>query len=220
MRKYLLATLSVAALSFASQTSFAADAAVEPLAYDWSGFYVGVTAGYGWGDMEMFDDTVFSSGEQDLEGFVAGGTLGYNYQMGSFLVGLEGDISYSDIDGTWGDQTNWNCADVCSGELDWFGTARLRIGLPMDSFLPYVTGGLAVGGLQSDMDVDTDFSLDETEIGWTIGGGIEAAVSESLTLKAEVLYMDFGNTEDDGSADDFNIDSEFVIGRVGLNFQF
>ena len=220
MRKFILATLSAAALGLVSQASFAADVEVDPVAYDWSGLYVGVTAGYGWGDVQMFDDGAGTSGKQDVEGFVAGGTLGYNYQMDSFLIGVETDLSFSDIDGSWGDQPGWNCANVCTGELDWFGTARLRLGLPMDSFLPYVTGGLAIGGLQSDMDVDTDFSLDETEIGWTIGGGIEGAVSENLTLKAEVLYMDFGNTEDDGSADDFNIDSDFVIGRVGLNFQF
>ena len=220
MRKFLLATLSAAALTFASQAACAADVDMAPAAYDWSGPYVGVTAGYGWGNVTQ-STPGFDSGEQDMDGFVAGGTLGYNHQMDSFLIGLETDISYSDIDGSFGDQPLWGCGapDGCRADVDWFGTARLRLGLPMDSVLPYVTGGLAIGGVQSEIVGAPGFSLDETEFGWTVGGGIEAAVSESLTVKAEVLYVDFGKTDGVG-VNDFAVSTDFIAARLGLNFQF
>ena len=221
MRKYLLATLSVAALSFASQSSFAADVEMAPAAYDWSGPYLGVTAGYGWGDVTQYDGGGDSGNVDGLDGFIAGGTLGYNHQMGSFLIGLETDISYSDISSEFSDQPGWDCIvdDGCQTDVDWFGTARLRLGLPMDSFLPYITGGLAIGGVESRIEGNTDFTLDETELGWTVGGGVEAAVTESLTVKAEVLYVDFGRTDRVGP-EDFAVSTDFIAARLGLNWQF
>lgn len=222
MRKFLLAALSAAAVGAASAVAHAADVAA-PAAYDWSGPYVGMTAGYALGNVTQFESGGFESGPQDMEGFVAGGTLGYNHQMESFLVGIESDVSFSGISGDFGDQTDWGCGDEvdgCRTDVDWFATARLRLGLPMDSVLPYVTGGIAIGGLNSEIVGASFNSLDETEIGWTVGGGVEAAVSESLTVKAEVLYVDFGRTEDVGSPVGFEIETDFITARLGLNFQF
>lgn len=220
MRKFLLATLSAAAVTFASQAAFAADVNMVPAAYDWSGPYVGVTAGYAWGNVTQYAGAVDSGELDDLDGFIAGGTLGYNHQMDSLLIGLETDISYSDISSEFSNQPGWGCGvNGCQTDVDWFATARLRLGLPMDSVLPYVTGGLAIGGVQSKIVGAPNFSLDETEFGWTVGGGVEAAVSESLTVKAEVLYVDFGRTDRVGP-NDFAVSTDFIAARLGLNFQF
>lgn len=218
MRKCLLATLSIAALGLASQAVLAADVEMAPAAYDWSGPYIGVTAGYAWGNHTQSESGA-DSGKQDMEGFVAGGTLGYNMQMDSFLIGLETDISYSDIDGTFEDQLGWGCGgapDGCFTEIGWFGTARVRLGLPMDSFLPYVTGGLAFGGVESGFVVDPSQDVDETAFGWTVGAGLEAAVSQNITAKAEVLYVDFGKAD----SSSIEVDTDFITARLGLNFQF
>lgn len=222
MKNFMLAAIGAFALGVSASAVNAADVDMAST-YDWSGPYVGVTAGYGWGNATQYDLTVFNSGEFDMDGFIAGGTLGYNHQMDSFLIGLESDISVSGMSGDTATSATWGCGAVangCQAEVDWFSTMRVRLGMPMDSFLPYVTGGLALGGLQSEIVGDPNFSLDETAIGWTVGGGIEAAVSESLTMKAEVLYVDFGRTNDEGSLASFAVDTDFVAARVGLNFQF
>ena len=90
-----------------------------PIAYNWSGFYIGAHGGWGFGD-GAFED-----------GFVVGGQLGVNWQFNSFVLGVEGDGSFVD----------W-------GETDAVGTVRLRGGFALDRFLPYGTGGARLRGLR------------------------------------------------------------------------
>jgi outer membrane immunogenic protein len=118
--------VSASALALLSGMAVAADIPVEPLpppmiaptpiAFNWSGFYIGAHGGWGWGG-GAFDD-----------GFVVGGQLGVNWQFNSFVLGAEGDGSFVD----WG------------GGTDAVGTGRLRAGLAFDRFLVYGTGGVAL----------------------------------------------------------------------------
>jgi outer membrane immunogenic protein len=222
MRNFMLAAVGAFALSVSASAVNAADVDMAST-YDWSGHYAGVTAGYGWGNATQYDLTIFNSDEIDMDGFIAGGTLGYNHQMDSFLIGLESDISFSGMNGDTATSATWGCGAVangCQAEVDWFSTTRVRLGMPMDAFLPYITGGLALGGVQSEIVGDPNFQLDEIEFGWTVGGGLEAAVSENMTVKAEVLYVDFGRSRADASPASFAVDTDFIAARVGLNFQF
>ncbi|MBD2745100.1 porin family protein [Microvirga sp. BT688] len=210
MKKILLA--SVALFGFAGAAA-AADLPVRsappapiiaaaPI-FTWTGFYVGVNAGYGWSN-DDFDAIDFADDEDD-GGFVGGAQVGYNYQIGSFVVGLEGDIQYADfgregafdIDGDGPD-------DGVFESSDWFGTVRARAGVAFDRALIYATGGFA-------------FADDST--GWTVGGGLEYAFTNNLSAKIEGLYVNLEN-DDDFDFDGFDGETDFGVIRAGLNFRF
>jgi outer membrane immunogenic protein len=183
--------------------------------FTWTGFYVGVNAGYGW---NTNDDDVVIPGvgtfEADDEGgFIGGGQVGYNYQIGSFVLGLETDIQYADIGG------DTNFGGILNGDDDdesWFGTVRARAGVALDRALIYATGGLAYG------EVSNGFtSSDDVSVGWTIGAGVEYAFTNNLTAKVEGLYVNLEQDDDDlpaiaGVSDE----TEFGVVRAGLNYKF
>jgi outer membrane immunogenic protein len=206
IKKLLLAT---AASTLVATAASAADlprrAAPPPVftpvpVFTWTGFYVGVNAGYGWSDDDF--DTVALADDDNDGGFIGGAQVGYNYQIGSFVVGLEGDVQYADFgaDGTF-DFDGDGVFDDDFDSSDWFGTVRARAGVAFDRALIYATGGFA-------------FADDAT--GWTVGGGVEYAFTNNLSAKIEGLYV---NLEDDDSVFG-NRDAEFGVIRAGLNFRF
>ncbi|WP_134495639.1 outer membrane protein [Microvirga pakistanensis] len=196
MKKILLSSVALLGLTagavaadLPSRRAPAPIVAAVPL-FTWTGFYVGVNAGYGWNT----DDEVTIGGiTYDLDdegGFVGGAQAGYNYQFGSFVVGVEGDIQYADFG---------NDDDVFESS-DWFGTVRARAGVAFDRALVYATGGFAFA--------------DEAN-GWTVGGGVEYAFTNNLSAKVEGLYV---NLDTDTAVG--NYDAEFGVVRAGLNFRF
>ncbi|WP_119391125.1 outer membrane protein [Taklimakanibacter lacteus] len=231
IRKLLWAfTFSAVALTSAQ----AADV-VEPAAYDWSGFYVGAQAGYGWGDTDFHYLPEDSSVGMEFDGFVGGVTLGFNGQRGNLVIGAEADISYSDFsdDILLPSNTGANtpCLEEgCSLDIDWFGTARIRLGYAMDNILPFITGGIAFGDVESTFDIGAcACEIDETAFGWTIGGGIEWAFSENWSAKAEYLYVNLGQPDPEGIADNVpqdviddvsTDDFDFSVVRLGVNYRF
>ena len=136
--------------------------------YNWTGFYLGINGGGGWGNSSF--SGAFPTGSFNTTGGLAGGTVGYNWQTGPVVFGLEGDIDWSDIRGSA------PCvATTCTTRNDWLGTARGRIGYAFDRFLPYVTGGAAFGNVKST--ITGVGSTDNSKAGWTLGGGVEAAIA-------------------------------------------
>jgi len=151
-------------------------------AYNWSGFYLGVNGGGGWGRSGWT-----TPGNFDTSGGLAGGTIGYNYQMNQVVLGVEGDIDWADINGS----TTTACAAGCQTKDTWLSTVRGRLGYAADRFMPYITGGLAVGNIEPST---PGFSgANTTNAGWTVGGGIEFAIAGHWTAKAEYLYVDLGS---------------------------
>ncbi len=216
MRKVLLAGVGILALGVASAS--AADLPRRPMpakaplyvppAWTWTGFYIGVNGGGGWGRSDF--SAPFATGSFDTSGWLVGGTLGYNYQMGQAVLGIEGDIDYSDIRGSA------PCAGTtCETRNNWLGTVRGRLGYSFGQFMPYVTGGLAVGDIKSS--IAGIGSATETKAGWTVGGGVEAHISGPWTAKLEYLYVDLGRG---GTV--LGSDSRFTtnIVRAGLNYKF
>jgi outer membrane immunogenic protein len=210
MKKILLA--SVALLGFAGAAS-AADLPVRaappaPIiaavpVFTWTGFYVGVNAGYGWNANDSITVGGVRFDLDDEGGFVGGAQAGYNYQIGSFVVGLEGDIQYADFGGD--DRFDFDrdgIADDDFNNSDWFGTVRARAGVAFDRALIYATGGFA-------------FADDAT--GWTVGGGLEYAFTNNLSAKVEGLYV---NLDQDDNFLGIDNDAEFGVVRAGLNFRF
>ena len=223
----------------------------------WTGFYIGAHGGYGWSDWDGYAGTTAGTnpvtvidGANDPyrtlsdEGWFGGAQLGFNLQNGQFVFGIEGDISWADIDA--GGQLDaggplpaslWEKQHDLS--LDYFGTARARLGVAVGSFLPYVTGGFAWGKTSGDLAVaysnntglvGTSYaSADETHTGWVVGGGVEWALAGSWSLKAEYLHLDLGEADyafsgtvfngDPFDTDSFRSDLTVDTVRVGINYQ-
>ena len=204
MKKLITAIAAAALLGVVGQAS-AADIAARPMytkapvlqTYNWTGAYVGINGGWGTGN-----------GIDTSGGFV-GGTLGYNWQAGQTVFGLETDIAWSGIDGSG----TIGGVPVTSG-TDWFGTVRGRVGYAWDRVMPFVAGGLAYGNVNARSPFG---SVDTTNAGWTLGGGVEFALSGPWTAKVEYLHLDLGTANVVGaSSQDFTAD----LVRAGLNYRF
>ncbi len=221
MRRIFLATI---ALVFAGTAgAFAADLprAMPPAAkapvfvpgFTWTGFYVGINGGYGWGN----SDWNGFPGSADASGALLGATAGYNWQVNSLVFGLEGDLAWSNMRGSFASLT---CPLGCETRNNWLGTVRGRVGVAMDRFMPYVTGGVAFGDVEAR---PAGFAgVSEVNAGWTVGGGIEAALGANWSAKLEYLYVDFGSvncsTVACGLPTDVDMRSNVV--RAGLNLRF
>jgi outer membrane immunogenic protein len=218
MKKLLLASVGILALGVASASAAdlprreampaKAPAYVPPPLYNWTGFYVGINGGGGFGRSDF--SAPFASGSFDTSGGLVGGTVGYNWQMDPVVFGLEGDIDWSNIRGsaTCGGTT-------CETRNDWLGTVRGRLGYAFDRFLPYVTGGAAFGNIKTSIAGVGDSS--DSKVGWTLGGGLEAAIAGPWTAKVEYLYVDLGKG---GSIAGSDANFRTNIVRAGLNYRF
>ncbi len=215
MKKLLLASVGLLALGVASaaaadiQRAMPAKAPVyvAPI-YNWTGFYVGINGGGGWGHSDF---SAPFAGSSNLSGGLVGGTLGYNWQMNQVVFGLETDLDWSNIRGS----SACGAGFSCETKNNWLGTFRGRIGYAADRFMPYVTGGLAYGGVKGS--VAGIGSSSQTKTGWTLGGGVEFAVAGPWTAKLEYLYVDLGNVDSTlGSTNNFHTN----IVRAGLNYRF
>jgi outer membrane immunogenic protein len=182
--------------------------------YNWTGFYLGINGGWGWGT-GSFNGTP-ATGDLTGSGGLIGGTLGYNWQFGQAVWGLETDIGWSGIKG---DGACRGFSD-CEVRNDWLGTARVRLGWAADRWMPYVTGGLAYGGLKAEVNGHGE---SDTNAGWTVGGGLEVALAQPWTAKLEYLYVDLGdincNSRCGGNSPD-KVDFHSHIVRAGLNYRF
>src|SRR5581483_5741775 len=189
MKRLVLALVSVAALTGTAAAADLARPAPAPYykapvmapAFSWTGFYVGLNGGGGFG-RSAWDST----GSFNTSGGVIGGTVGYNYQVGQAVLGVEGDIDWADISGT----TNNACGLGCKTSDSWLATVRGRLGYAADRFMPYITGGLALGDVKATTPGFAGASSDRA--GWTLGAGLEFAVAQNWSLKAEYLYVDLG----------------------------
>jgi len=172
--------------------------------FTWTGFYVGVNAGYGWNANDSITVGGLTFDLDDEGGFVGGAQAGYNYQIGSFVVGLEGDIQYADFGGD--DRFDFDGDGILDDDFntsDWFGTVRARAGVAFDRSLIYATGG---------------FAFADNATGWTVGGGLEYAFTNNLSAKVEGLYVSLD--QDDNNFLGIDSDAEFGVVRAGLNFRF
>lgn len=235
--KQLLVSASVVALL--GGTAMAADLPMyeapapiyspTPMAYTWTGFYVGLQAGYGWGNVEGDADVgggppaVTGDYDYDIDGFLGGLHAGYNHQFSSFVLGVEGDIEYSNLDGDGsGDDPDLG-GFYHETELDWLASLRLRAGFAIDRLLIYGTGGFAWAHIDQAFGEDGDPALDDgdrSRWGWTLGAGAEYAFANNWTARAEYRYYDLG--DDDVSGVDFSDDNDITLHtvRLGASYKF
>jgi outer membrane immunogenic protein len=189
----------------------------------WTGFYVGLNAGYAFDAstsartvgtpafLTLTPNLAPSSLSVGNDGFVGGAQIGYNWQAGSIVFGLETDIQYIDSSGGSsftgasfpipGNGTVSTLTTRADAKLDYLGTLRGRIGVSFGSGLIYATGGLAYGGTKLTGSVVADSltvaswsgSSSSTAVGWTLGGGFEYMLNRNFSVKAEYLYYDLGD---------------------------
>jgi len=186
---------------------------LEPAAAIWTGFYIGLNGGYGFGKSTWDEPSVNLS----PKGAAYGATFGYNLQTGTWLWGAEGDFDLTSIKGSA------DCSDgfTCETKNTWLATARVRLGYAgWDNWLPYITGGAAGGDIKASNSGLS--SASKTKIGWTAGVGVEYAFWSSWSVKAEYLYIDLGSFDCGvacGAATD-NVSFHTNLVRAGVNYRF
>jgi outer membrane immunogenic protein len=221
MNRVFQSITSILLFAAAAQTATAADLPRRPppeyavkapvyRVFDWTGFYAGINAGYGWGSSH-YDFGAAGIDRFNTNGGLAGGTVGYNYQFGQTVLGIEGDFDWANLNG------NGACvAGSCQTKIDWLSTVRGRLGYAFDRFMPFVTAGAAFGDVKTGIP-GVGFQSD-TRAGWTVGGGAEYAVAPNWTIKAEYLYVDLGKSSCNVCGANVKVDENIV--RAGLNYKF
>jgi len=224
---------------------------------NWSGFYIGGNLGYGWGNGDT--DISFLPSPQDFgfnnttlaarsTGVTGGAQIGYNWQIGSLVTGLEADIQGSGIKSSaratptlvgTADPDSFGSLLSSDTKLAWFGTVRGRLGVTVTpELLLYGTGGLAYGRVDASANLLQHFdegspsqfpaSISKTKVGWTAGAGAEWMFARNWSAKLEYLYVDLGNESAIGNSTP--PDPPFAVGytwrfreniaRVGVNYHF
>jgi outer membrane immunogenic protein len=269
MKKFHLAKISLVIL-LASSPVFAAHQAKDkdvykdtfkdaaPAAYSWTGFYAGVNAGYGWGSQSVklsstdiaggtsvadaiAGNAIPSSLANDPSGWLGGLQIGYNYQIDQYLLGLEADWQWANVDSSKTKSTNltptyYAFTTYAQQKLDWLATFRARLGwLASEQLLLYVTGGLGYGDAKVSASITNpgcvgfcaNNSSSSNNSGWVAGLGAEYAFLNNWSVKGEYLYYDLGSQSNNLNDAAFpttpvrsKADFKGNIVRAGINYKF
>lgn len=225
----------------------AAPAAV--VAPSWSGFHVGLFAGYGWGRVEatapfdsntgFFYNFLGASYAFDADGFFGGATLGYSVQSGAIVYGLEGEVGYLGLKGSALEPNDLPATTdtVTRFKSDVYGAIYARLGVAAGNALLYGKGGVAfLNAEASTIDpcagvagcgvTTLTMTGDKVMVGWSAGGGIEWMVGGGWSVKGEYAYFDFGKIDTAGPS---SVPGEFYrqsiavtahTAKLGVNYRF
>lgn len=175
--KYILLSVALAASVSAAR---AADWEEGPAPFDWSGAYIGVQGGYVWTNIALA-----GAGNRNFNGPTLGVHAGANWQMGQFVLGVEGDVNY-----VWNSITAAFGGPAITVGTDWQGALRARFGYALDRTLIYGAGGVAITHGYARM---AGAAVTQTFTGWTIAAGVEHAFGRNWTARAEYRYADYGS---------------------------
>jgi outer membrane immunogenic protein len=208
MKKLVVGTVVLAAL-IAARPACAADqkaapilkAPPPPIVYNWTGCYIGAAAGLDSGRTRHSITTGPRLGDTrpdfQLNGAIAGGTLGCNYQTSNIIFGIEGDFSWTNKEGDAFALPPFNVTRSDETSEKWLGTFRGRLGYtPWERAFLYATGGGAVANIEAKVCAFNGTCVSETKsvLGWAVGVGVEFALWDAWTAKAEYLHVEFGPT--------------------------
>ncbi len=232
MKSAFLVGAAIAALSL---PAFAADMPTHkapppiPVAmapYSWTGLYVGIEGAGSFGNsVENYIVSGASTSAFSVNGVMGGGTIGYNYQVGSFVFGLEADLSGGSMTGST------ICRDgvsTCATKSTWLATERGRLGYAIDRTLLFVTGGFAEADVSAQVSTPSVGSNTETytRSGYALGAGVEYALTQNWTVKADYLYVGLSNHSYfltnplPTSALSRNVPYSENLVRIGVNYKF
>ncbi len=223
VKGFVLTTLAMGGPALAADLPLKAPAPMVAPAFSWTGFYIGVNGGGAWGHSDVSTSTVFSPtgyfaitsppainavGAQhiDTSGGTAGGQVGYNWQSGAMVIGVEADIDWLGLSGTATGSALYpffapaGFTVSSSMKSDWLFTLRPRLGFAANHWLLYVTGGLAVADVKANFLFTDTFAtalesaaISQTKAGWTAGVGAEYAFAGPWSVKIEYLHVDLGS---------------------------
>ncbi|WP_158809507.1 outer membrane protein [Beijerinckia sp. L45] len=194
------------------------DSYAPPPMFTWTGLYVGANGALAVGSFSNRGNTAFGNA---FGGF-GGGTVGYNYQQGSLLVGAEGDIAFGSASGSGSAFPGSNS----SGQVQGIGTARVRFGYVYDRALFYITGGYAgasVRGTMNDSGAAPNLFVDQSHYlnGYAVGAGVEFAITKRISVKGEYIFTGFGSGNYfNGTRDSLNSGANINLIRAGVNYHF
>lgn len=207
------------------------DAPLAP-GFSWTGIYAGVHAGLATGDRSSELDGIPIKTDYDIDGALYGGHLGYNHQLGNWVLGIEGTYSGSNIDGDSSCVLN---LFSCSTDIDWLATIEGRLGYAFGRSLVYARGGVAWGDVNTKADLFIPgvltFDGGETHTGWTIGAGFEHAISDRVIARIEYSHVDLGSETHDlgvsilgtpipGASIPTEVDAEIDTIKIGVSIKF
>jgi outer membrane immunogenic protein len=191
----------------------------------WGGAYLGLNGGFGLGSSQWTQGLI-STNVFNTDGFLLGGTIGFNYPVSAVLFGVEGDLDWSTLNGSVGNcaVNGAGAAAACETKNNLLGTVRARMGYTFDRTLVYLTGGAAFGNLQTGLNPPATFDS-ATKVGWAAGAGIEYALSNAWSAKAEYLFVDLGaasctTAANCGSAAGASVTLNENLVRGGFNYRF
>jgi outer membrane immunogenic protein len=191
-----------------------------PPVYNWTGFYIGINGGWGFGnsDWTLNGFGNINTGNFNINGGVIGGTVGFNWWFDGWVLGLEGDF-----DGSWIDGKSSACTVIngvqCETRNKWLATFRGRAGYAFDRVLFYATAGGAFGDVVANTTVNWQ---SEDEAGWTAGAGIESAFTDHWTARIEYLFVDLQNSTFTPVAGGPGVNVKFNsnLVRFGVDYKF
>ncbi len=209
-----------------------------PPAFTWTGFYLGVNAGYGFRSTPgSFEDATYGTVTQSSSsrgGFIGGGQVGYNYQFtpgSGFVVGVEADFQGAAFSKSGSATIGTTPYYSVSPSLDYFGTVRGRLGYAFDKVLIYGTGGFAYGGGSNSSYASAyPYTLPSTSrTGYAVGAGVEYAITKNISARIEGLYVNLKQSRASATYYDASVpayygagkaDSGFGVVRAGVNYRF
>jgi outer membrane immunogenic protein len=217
-RKFLLA--SVGAIALTGSVAIAADLPSRapppvylppPPIFTWTGIYIGGQVGYAWGtganNFSGFlpDGTVIATSAGGTpNGVIGGANVGFNYQINQWVLGLEGTVDGTSLSNTAVAAFPDGSTLAAHTTADIQGSIRGRLGIAWDRALIYATGGVAFGGFNTNVvlsdphdGIFVNGSRSNTRVGWTVGGGIQYAVTNNWSVRAEYRFSDFGTIRQD-----------------------
>lgn len=194
---------------------------------EWKGFYIGLHAGYGWGEKYWFEKANPPNlADHEPSSLIGGLQGGYNFQFDRFLVGVEGEIAFASME----DQSPSTLFPGYTkhSEVNAVGTITGRAGFSFSGILPYVKVGFAWSDDEYTIKLNgSDWaSVSESRTGWTAGAGVEYLIRATWSVKLEYSYFNMGDenvtfTPNDGSpAEDWRVEQKFNIIKIGFNYQF
>jgi outer membrane immunogenic protein len=232
MKRLLLASVALVALGVAVPAS-AADLgvrrgpAVAPIAvapiYNWTGFYIGGHVGWAHAEHDVVFDPIFGFGtvtSGSADGFLGGGQVGFNYQVGQFVFGVEGQFSWTDLSR----RDTFGIPGVAfDRDVNWLATVAGRLGIAFGNALIYGKGGVAFMDWSSSLTVAGlgTASVGDTETGWMVGFGVEYGFTPNWSAKIEYNFNRFDDVASNffvGSGIHNDVDIHVV--KAGINYRF
>lgn len=233
MKKFLttsavlvLGCVTASAADLASQPFIKAPAYVEPV-FNWTGFYLGGHIGHLWGRTHVVEDGVVTEDAAPTNGVIGGALAGYNWQIGALVLGLEADIGFADAHGRGISNPTPPIVITTPNAYDvrWTSHVVGRLGYAAGSWLLFATGGLAIADFKftqgSTTVIDPPSVSGATYTGFSVGAGVETALTRNLLARVQYIYDDFGHkyyTGSDGDPYRVSLTSHTVRGALSWKF--